>query len=74
MKKYVIITTAHVHKCQSGFKKIIKHNPGEKSLKAPFAIYLDLEYLLKKHNLVKAIQKNHIQKKKPSMSLPVGQC
>ena len=28
--------------------KIIKHNPGEKSLKAPFAIYLDLECLLKK--------------------------
>ena len=28
--------------------KTIKHNPGEKSLKAPFAIYLDLECLLKK--------------------------
>ena len=28
--------------------KIMKHNPGEKSLKAPFAIYLDLECLLKK--------------------------
>ena len=48
MKKYVIITTAHVHKCQNGLKKIIKYNPGEKSLKAPFAIYLDLECLLKK--------------------------
>ena len=60
MKKYVIITTAHVHKCQNGLKKIIKYNPGEKSLKAPFAIYLDLECSLKKHNLVKAIQKNHI--------------
>ena len=41
-------------------EKILKYNPGEKSLKAPFAIYLDLECLLKKHNLVKAIQKNHI--------------
>ena len=29
-------------------EKILKHNPGEKSLKAPFAIYLDLECLLKK--------------------------
>ena len=29
-------------------KKILKYNPGEKSLKAPFAIYLDLECLLKK--------------------------
>ena len=25
--------------------KILKYNPGEKSLKAPFAIYLDLESL-----------------------------
>ena len=30
------------------FEKILKYNPGEKSLKAPFAIYLDLECLLKK--------------------------
>ena len=30
------------------FEKILKLNPGEKSLKAPFAIYLDLECLLKK--------------------------
>ena len=29
-------------------KKILKHNHGEKSLKAPFAIYEDLECLLKK--------------------------
>ena len=29
-------------------EKIVKYNPGEKSLKAPFAIYLDLECLLKK--------------------------
>ena len=28
--------------------KIIKHNPGEKSLKAPFTIYLDLECIFKK--------------------------
>ena len=28
--------------------KIIKHNPGEKSLKAQFAIYLYLQCLLKK--------------------------
>ena len=28
--------------------KILKYNPGEKSLKAPFAIYLDLEFLLTK--------------------------
>ena len=29
-------------------EKILKYNPGEKSLKAPFAFYLDLECLLKK--------------------------
>ena len=29
-------------------EKILKYNPGEKSLKAPFAIYLDLECLLEK--------------------------
>ena len=29
-------------------EKILKYNPGEKSLKALFAIYLDLECLFKK--------------------------
>ena len=29
------------------FEKILKYSPGEKSLKATFTIYLDLEYLLK---------------------------
>ena len=28
-------------------EKILKYNPGEKSLKAPFSIYLDLECILK---------------------------
>ena len=62
-------------------KKILKYNPGEKSLQAPLAIYLDLESLLKKNNLVKIIiliikliiSKNLTQKKKLSMSLLVGQ-
>ena len=35
--------------------KILKHNPGEKSLKAPFTIYLDLECILKK---LQSIQNN----------------
>ena len=30
------------------FEKILKYNPGEKSLKTPFTIYLDLEYFLRK--------------------------
>ena len=28
-------------------EKILKYNPGEKSLKAPFSTYLDLEFILK---------------------------
>ena len=52
-----------------------EHNLGEKSLKKPFAIYLDLEYTLKKkYNLFKTTQKNLIQKTKLDMSLLVGQC
>ena len=42
----------------------IQYNPGEKSLKVPFVIYLDLESLLKKNNLIKIIQKNCTQRKK----------
>ena len=33
-------------------EKILKYNPGEKSLKGPFAIYLDLECLLKKKTIL----------------------
>ena len=48
MKKYVIITIAVIQKCLSGFKNLLKYNPGEKSLNGPFAICLNLECLLKK--------------------------
>ena len=54
------------------FEKILKYNHGEKSLKAPFAIYPDLECLLKKNNLVKTILKIVTQKKKLSMNLQAG--
>ena len=54
------------------FGKILKYNHGEKSLKAPFAIYPDLECLLKKRNLVKTILKIVTQKKKLSMNLQAG--
>ena len=33
------------------FEKILKYNPGQKSLKAPFAIYLDLECFTKKETI-----------------------
>ena len=35
--------------------KFIKHNPGEKSLKAPLSLFLDLECILKK---LQSIQNN----------------
>ena len=52
-------------------EKILKYNPGEKSLKAPFAIYLDLECLLKKeqsrennnNNNNNNLQKSYTEKK-----------
>ena len=47
----------------------IKYLPGEKSLKAPFIIYADLECLLKKHNIVKIILKILIHRKKLSINL-----
>ena len=72
MKKYAINMTAAVQKCLSGLKKILKYNPGEKLLRAPFAIYLDLECLLKKkNNLVKTIPKN-LTKRKKATHEPLG--
>ena len=44
--------------------KILKYNRGEKSMKAPFIMYADLECQLKKSNHVKIILKNLTQKKK----------
>ena len=53
----------HVHMTEES-KNILKYSPGDKSLKAPFIIYADLECLLKKSNLVKIILKilTHIEK------------
>ena len=64
-------------------EKILKYNPGKKSLKAPFAVYLDLECLLKKeqscqNNNNNKNNNNNIEEsdteKRPNMSLLVGQC
>ena len=50
--------------------KILKHNHGEKSMKVPFIIYADLEYLLEKmntcHNNPKKSSTTKINKHKPS--------
>ena len=48
MKKYVII-----NEMPKQAEKILKYIHGEKSLKVPFTIYLDLECLLKKKILPK---------------------
>ena len=55
-------------------EKILKYNPGEKSLKAPFAIYLDLECLLKKEQSCQNNPEKSYTEKKLSMNLLVGQC
>ena len=47
------------------FEKLLKYNPGEKSLKAPFAIYLDLEYLLKKEQSCQNNPEKSQTEKKP---------
>ena len=44
-------------------EKIIKYNLGEKSLKAPFSIYLDLECLLQKIQSSQNKPKNLTQQK-----------
>ena len=52
-------------------KKILKYNHGEMLLKVPFAIYADLECLLKKDQSCQIILKNLILREKLSMSLQV---
>ena len=47
------------------FEKILKYNPGEKSLRTPFTIYLDLECLIKKDQSCKNnnLEKSYTEKK-----------
>ena len=59
----------HVNMPEEG-KNILKYSPGDKSLKAPFIIYADLEYLLKKQ-LVKIIRKSLTHREKLSIKLQV---
>ena len=57
---------------------ILKHNPGEKSLKAPFTIYLDLECILKKvqscQNNLKKSYTEKIARHEPSGWLMFKKC
>ena len=54
--------------------KMIKHNPGEKSLKAQFAFYIDLECILKKLQSSQNKPEKSYTEKMLDMSLLVGQC
>ena len=54
--------------------KTIKHNPGGKLLKAPFAVYLDLECLLKEVQSSQNNPEKSYTEKKVDMSLLAGQC
>ena len=54
--------------------KILKYNYGEKSLKAPFIIYADLECLLEKmHSCQNNLEKSYTEKKKLRIHLLVIQ-
>ena len=64
----------HVDMLEEGIlilKYILKYSSGDKSLKAPFIIYADLECLLKKSNIVKIILKIPTQRKKLSINFQV---
>ena len=52
----------------------LKYNPGEKSLKAPFTIYIDLECLWKKEQSCQNNSEKSYTEKKLDMNLLVGQC
>ena len=52
--------------------KTIKYNPGEKSLKAPFSFFLDLECILKKLQSSQNNPEKSYTEKKLDMSLLVG--
>ena len=57
-------------------EKILKYNPGEKSLKTPFAIPLGLECSLKNNNN-NNLQKSYTEKKpkhEPSVSAMFRRC
>ena len=55
-------------------EKTLKYNPGAKSLRAPFAIYIDLECVLKKVQSSQNNPEKSYTEKKLDMNLLVGQC
>ena len=71
LKKHERVCNNHDYCCIDTPKEHekIKYLPGEKSLKAQFIAFVDLESLLKKRNIVKIILKILIQRKMLSINL-----
>ena len=73
LKKYERICKDHDYchvKMPDEDNKILKYNPGEKSLKVPFIIYADLECLLEKVDTCQNNpEKSYTEKKKLNINL-----
>ena len=67
LKKHEKVCNNHNYcyvKMPKEYKKILKYNPGEKSLKVPFMIYADSECLLEKINSCQNdLENSYIEKK-----------
>ena len=55
-------------------EKTLKYNPGEISLKGPYAIYIDLESIFKKVQSCQNNLEKSYTEKRPYMSLLIVQC
>ena len=65
MKGYEITMIAVMQRCQKKiYQNILEYRPREKSLKAPFIIYVDLECLLKKEQSFQNNPKNSYTQRK----------
>ena len=77
LKKHERLCNNHDYchvKMPTEYNKILKYKHGEGSLKAQFTIYLDVQCLLKKNNLVKTTLKILTQREKTSINLQAVQC
>ena len=64
MKNYAKIMIIFMYKCLKKIKKILKSDPGEKSLKVPFIVYADLECMFQKLGTCQNDPKKYFTEKK----------
>ena len=64
MKNCAKIVVIFMYKCLKKIKKILKNNPGEKSLKVPFIVYADLECMFQKLDTCQNDPKKYFIEKK----------